>query len=41
MESYYEEMKAEYDRIKERREVESSVKFQRKCLLQSLQQLNF
>ena len=41
MESYYEEMKAEYDRIKERREVESSVKFQRKMLIAVITAIEF
>ena len=41
MESSYEEMKAEYDRIKERREVESSVKFQRKMLIAVITAIEF
>ena len=41
MESSYEEMKAEYDRIKERREVEGSVKFQRKMLIAVITAIEF
>lgn len=41
MDSSYEEMKAEYDRIKERREVEGSVKFQRKMLIAVITAIEF
>ena len=33
MSSKLEEMQEEYDRVKHEREIESSVKFQRKCLM--------
>jgi hypothetical protein len=41
MESDYEEMKAEFDRISQRREIEGSVKFQRKMLVAFVTAIEF